>query len=99
MSLAGHRNNPHDRVRDLIDENTLEHWWLSYVDLLQKLQLFTKANEVRTKYFYILVFISLCLLQTETKIFLCENAFKILACIVWKTMLQFKYLNHKIVFN
>ena len=46
MVLSGHRSKPHDRVRDLIDDNTLEHWWLSYVDLLHKLQLFTKANEV-----------------------------------------------------
>jgi len=46
MVLSGHRSKPHDRVRDLIDDNTLEHWWLSYVDLLHKLQLFTIANEV-----------------------------------------------------
>ena len=52
LALAGGRNNPHDRVKDLIDENTLEHWWLSYVDLLHRLQLFSKANEVRQDIFH-----------------------------------------------
>ena len=47
LALAGGRNNIQDRVRDLIDNVTLEHWWLSYVDLLHRLQLFTKANEVK----------------------------------------------------
>ena len=47
LALAGGRNNTQDRVRDLIDNVTLEHWWLSYVDLLHRLQLFTKANEVK----------------------------------------------------
>ena len=52
LALAGGRNNPHERVKDLIDENTLEHWWLSYVDLLHRLQLFSKANEVRQDIFH-----------------------------------------------
>lgn len=50
LALAGGRNNPHERVRDLIDDATLEHWWQSYVDLLHRLQLFTKANEVSLLY-------------------------------------------------
>ena len=49
LALSGGRNCP-EKVRSLIDENTLEHWWLSYVDLLQKLKLYTNANEVQ-KYF------------------------------------------------
>ena len=53
LALAGGRNTPHERVRDLIDENTLEHWWLSYVDLLHRLQLYTKANEVCFKHSYL----------------------------------------------
>ena len=47
LALSGGRNTSQDRVRDLIDNVTLEHWWLSYVDLLHRLQLFTKANEVK----------------------------------------------------
>ena len=46
LALSGGRNCPQEKVRGLIDENTLEHWWLSYVDLLQRLQLYTNANEV-----------------------------------------------------
>ena len=33
-------------LKELLPEAVLEHWFLSYVDLLQRLQLFTKANEV-----------------------------------------------------
>ena len=33
-------------MKGLVGEAQLEHWWLSYVELLQKLQLFTQANEV-----------------------------------------------------
>ena len=47
LALSGGRNCPQEKVRGLIDENTLEHWWLSYVDLLQRLQLYTNANEVQ----------------------------------------------------
>ena len=47
IALSGGRASKHDRVRGLIDSLTLEHWWLSYVDLLHRLQLFTKANEVK----------------------------------------------------
>ena len=46
IALAGGRTAPGDRVRGLVQNVVLEHWWLSYVELLQKLQLFTKANEV-----------------------------------------------------
>ena len=46
LALSGGRNFPQEKIRGLIDENTLEHWWLSYVDLLQRLQLYTNANEV-----------------------------------------------------
>ena len=47
IALSGGRNSKHERVKGLIDDLTLEHWWLSYVDLLHRLQLFTKANEVK----------------------------------------------------
>jgi len=33
-------------LKELLPEAVLEHWFLSYVDLLQRLQLFTKANEI-----------------------------------------------------
>ena len=46
IALAGGRSAQVDRVRGLVSSEVLEHWWLSYVELLQKLQLFTKANEV-----------------------------------------------------
>ena len=49
IALAGGRTAQGDRVKGLVSDEVLEHWWLSYVELLQKLQLFTKANEVSTK--------------------------------------------------
>jgi len=46
LALAGGRGEQGERVRGLVCNEVLEHWWLSYVELLQKLQLFTKANEI-----------------------------------------------------
>merc|ERR1719397_2009363 len=46
IALSGGRNSSCDRVRGLIDNEVLEHWWLSYVELLHRLQLFTVANKV-----------------------------------------------------
>ncbi|XP_023322719.1 GATOR complex protein WDR24 [Eurytemora carolleeae] len=34
------------QVKGLVAETTLEHWFFSYIELLQRLQLFTKANEI-----------------------------------------------------
>ena len=34
-------------MRGLVEESVVEHWFLSYIDLLQRLKLFTIANEVR----------------------------------------------------
>jgi len=33
-------------VDTLVEEAVLEHWFLAYIDLLQRLQLFTKSNEI-----------------------------------------------------
>jgi len=46
IALAGGRTAQADRVRGLVNNEVLEHWFLSYVELLQKLELFTKANEI-----------------------------------------------------
>lgn len=35
-----------ERVKGLVEEVVLEHWWLSYIDLLHRLELFTQANQV-----------------------------------------------------
>ena len=35
-----------ERTKGLIDNAVLEHWFLSYIELLQRLQLFPIANEV-----------------------------------------------------
>jgi hypothetical protein len=32
-------------------DTAVEHWFLSYVELLQRFQLFTKANEVGVAFF------------------------------------------------
>ena len=49
IALAGGRSNGagEERVKGLVGETVLEHWWLSYVEMLQRLELFTQANEVR----------------------------------------------------
>ena len=45
--LGGIRGNDGGcQVKGLVAETTLEHWFFSYIELLQRLQLFTKANEV-----------------------------------------------------
>ena len=45
--LGGIRGNEGgSQVKGLVAETTLEHWFFSYIELLQRLQLFTKANEV-----------------------------------------------------
>ena len=55
LALSGGRAEAEQsRVRELIDETTLEHWWLSYVDLLHRLQLFAIANEVSLNENYLL---------------------------------------------
>lgn len=43
---GGDREN---KVKGLVSENALEHWFNSYVELLQRFQLFTKANEILTQ--------------------------------------------------
>jgi len=47
LVLAGGRNGEvNSVVKGLVDDSVLEHWFLSYIELLQRLQLFTTANEI-----------------------------------------------------
>ena len=62
IALSGGRNGGagEERVRGLVGRQTtmstffnvkveeaiLEHWWLSYMELLHRLQLFTQGNQV-----------------------------------------------------
>jgi len=50
IALSGGRNGGagEERVRGLVEEAILEHWWLSYMELLHRLQLFTQGNQVLT---------------------------------------------------
>ena len=36
----------HDRLKDLIDEGTVEYWFTTYVEMLQRFRLFNQATEV-----------------------------------------------------
>ena len=44
--LVGRNGEMNSKMKGLVEESVLEHWFLSYVDLLQRLQMFTSANEV-----------------------------------------------------
>ena len=46
MTLVGRNGEMNSKMKGLVEESVLEHWFLSYVDLLQRLQMFTNANEV-----------------------------------------------------
>jgi len=46
LADSGLRGSGECQVTGLVEEAVLEHWFLSYVDLLQRLELFTKANEI-----------------------------------------------------
>jgi len=36
----------HDRLKDLIDEGTVEYWFTTYVEMLQRFRLFNQATEM-----------------------------------------------------
>jgi len=50
IALSGGRSGGtgEERVRGLVHDAVLEHWWLSYMEILHRLQLFTQGNEVLT---------------------------------------------------
>jgi len=43
---VGRSGEVNSKMKGLVEESVVEHWFLSYIDLLQRLQLFTIANEV-----------------------------------------------------
>jgi len=43
---VGRNGEMNSKMKGLVEESVLEHWFLSYVDLLQRLQMFTNANEI-----------------------------------------------------
>ena len=46
-SRIGRSTNDETNIFSLkVEEAILEHWWLSYMELLHRLQLFTQGNQV-----------------------------------------------------